>query len=232
VKISLTTLSLWFLLSLPILGQEMMPFVDGKVISVTDGDSFALKSDGGKVFHVRLHGIAAPEIQQAYGPASRKNLSDKILGKDLRVYFKLTDNLARVLGKVIIDEEDVGLEQLRAGLTWSYHLYMNELSDEDRVAYEQLAAETKKSKVGLWKDASPVSPWAFRTANKINEIDQVVPDKPGQTIAISFVGNSKTKLYMKSDCRASTSIAAAARISFPDEASAKSAGYRLARGCR
>ena len=214
-----------------VVSQELIPFVEGTVTAVTDGDSFVIKSDEGKFFHVRLHGVAAPEKQQPFGMESLKKLSSKILGKRVRVDFKLTDDLARVLGKVVIEDEDVGLEQLRAGLGWYFTHYINELNDDDRLLYPQAADEAKSSRLGLWGDAKPVSPWAYRVANKINEIDQVIPDPP-KTERSAILGNSRTKLYLKPNCAGYRAIPVKLRVTFDDEMAAEKAGFKIAKGCR
>lgn len=216
---------------LPAVSQELTPFVDGTVTAVTDGDSFVIKSDEGKSFHVRLHGVAAPEKQQPFGMESLKKLSAKILGKHLRVHFKLTDNLARALGKVVIEDEDVGLEQLRAGLGWYFTHFINELNDDDRLLYDEVATEAKRSRVGLWSDAKPIAPWTYREANKINEIDQVVPDPP-KAKEPPILGNSKTKFYLKPNCAGYRTVPLRLRVTFDDEMAAEKAGFKIAKGCR
>lgn len=233
LTLTILSASILLLIGLPTAGQELMPFIDGVVTSVTDGDSFAIKSDQGKTFHVRLHGVAAPEKQQPFGAESHRKLSAKLLGKTVRVYFKLTDTLARALGKVIIDDEDVGFEQINSGLAWYYTLYINELSDDDRLTYSQAFDEAKKLGKGLWRDPRPVSPWAYCKANNINEIDQVVPDPPkAKPTAAAVLGNSRTKLFFKANCVGYKSIPASLRVTFTGASAAEEAGYKIAKGCR
>jgi len=56
----------------------------------------------------------------------------------------------------------VGLEQIQAGLAWSYRAYATEQSPEDGDRYERAEQDAKAKKVGLWRDPDPVPPWEWR----------------------------------------------------------------------
>lgn len=207
--------------------QELTPFIEGRVIAVVDGDTFTVQIDPGKQFKVRLQGVNAPEKQQPFGPESRQNLATKVMGKIVRVEFTKMDNIGRVLGKVMLDDEDVGLEQLSSGLGWLFTHYANELNDDDRLAYRQAQDEARRAKLGLWKDKSPVSPWAYRLSFKIDEAAE-----PADDPSDGFLGNSRTKLYRKPNCPGYRSVPAKYRVSFSTAAAAERAGFRLPKNCR
>ena len=67
-----------------------------KVVRVWDGDSFNLLVKG-EVISTRLANVDAPEMNQAWGKESQKNVSQLILGKD--VEFETTGR-----GKIVIGE--------------------------------------------------------------------------------------------------------------------------------
>ena len=54
------------------------------------------------------------------------------------------------------DGKDVSAEMSRAGLAWHYKHFSDDLE------YALLEIEARKSKIGLWSDPHPVSPWETR----------------------------------------------------------------------
>jgi len=51
--------------------------------------------------------------------------------------WKKRDHYGRIVGKILLADQDVCLEQVRAGLAWHYQRYQNEQSLQDREAYAQ-----------------------------------------------------------------------------------------------
>jgi endonuclease YncB( thermonuclease family) len=78
----------------------------------------------------------------------------------------LYDRYQRILGKVIVNGEDVNLEQVEAGMAWHYKLYQSEQSASDRIKYSDAELEARRHKVGLWRDPSPIPPWDYRQAER------------------------------------------------------------------
>jgi endonuclease YncB( thermonuclease family) len=80
--------------------------------------------DAKKVQHkIRLQGIEAPERGQAFGTKSKEHLSDLVAGKSVVVDYSKYDRYHWILGKVLVNGEDVNLEQLEAGMAWHYKKY-------------------------------------------------------------------------------------------------------------
>ena len=82
--------------------------IRGKVTSVIDGDTFKMTvSHTGKNNKfkykdnetIRIEGIDKPEIDTDAGKKAKTILSNKISGKEVRVYMKSRDPFGRVLGK-------------------------------------------------------------------------------------------------------------------------------------
>lgn len=223
-----------YLLFLVLLGcglvsaQELTPFFDGKVLSVLDGDTFTVRRDNGNEVRVRLQGTNAPEKGQRFSAEARQNLIKKILGKQIRVEFSKTDKIGRILGKVILDEEDVGREQIYAGLAWYYTYFANELSNDDRFIYDETQELARKEKNGLWQEASPLSPWAYRALHKIDESVEMQIFPPSNPIN----ANRQTKTYFRFDCAGYKTVVKRFRLSFSSEEAAIEAGYTVAKTCR
>lgn len=143
----------------------------GFVVSVTDGDTITVLDSNRQQHKVRLSGIDAPERIQAFGDKSKTNLSRLVFNKDVRVEWKKTDRYGQIVGKVWTQPGDcptcpltldAGLAQVTQGLAWWYRDYAREQTEEDRGRYESAEFEAKIRRVGLWADANPTPPWAFR----------------------------------------------------------------------
>jgi endonuclease YncB( thermonuclease family) len=89
-----------------------------------------------------------------------------VAGKSVEVDYDKYDRYQRVLGKVIVNGEDVNLEQVAAGMAWHYKLYQSEQSASDRIKYSDAELEARRHKVGLWRDPSPIPPWDYRQAER------------------------------------------------------------------
>jgi len=76
------------------------------------------------------------------------------------------DRYGCVLGKVLLDDSDMNLEQIRAGLARHYKKYQGEQTVADRVAYSDAEMETRRLKLGLWGDSAPLPPWDYRKARR------------------------------------------------------------------
>ena len=82
----------------------------GRVVRVIDGDTIVVL-DAEKVQHkIRLQGIDAPERGQAFGTKSKEHLSDLVADKNVVVDYSKYDRYQRILGKVLVNGEDVNLE--------------------------------------------------------------------------------------------------------------------------
>ncbi len=136
--------------------------LQGKVVSVADGDTITVL-DGNKTQHkIRLQGIDAPEKAQAFGQKSKQSLNQLVHSKIVTVEFQKKDKYGRTVGKVILNGTDVCLEQIKLGMAWHYKQYQSEQPKEDRDTYAQAELTARTQAVGLWKDKSPTSPWEFR----------------------------------------------------------------------
>ena len=140
--------------------------LQGKVVSVADGDTITILDSQKTQHKIRLQGIDAPERAQAFGNKSKQSLHEMVHGKQVTVDSQKKDKYGRVVGKILLNNTDVCLEQLKRGMAWHYKQYANEQSPEDRDVYAQAESTARAQSLGLWKDKSPTPPWAFRKQNK------------------------------------------------------------------
>lgn len=134
----------------------------GKVVGVSDGDTVTVLDAKKHQHKIRLAVIDAPEQGQAFGQASKKSLSDMVYGKHVEVNWNKRDRYGRIIGKISTDQVDVCLEQVRRGMAWHYKQFQREQSAADQESYAAAEDWARANRVGLWRDASPVPPWAFR----------------------------------------------------------------------
>ena len=156
-------------------GEVYAATLEGRIIGVHDGDTVTVL-DASKTQHkIRLAGIDAPELKQAFGTRSRQNLSGLLFGKDVAIEWAKRDRYKRIVGKVLVDESgadcgfrdcrkslDAGLAQVREGFAWHYKQYEREQSREDRARYASSERGARGKKAGLWVEPEPVPPWEWR----------------------------------------------------------------------
>ncbi|MFM8823867.1 MAG: thermonuclease family protein [Limnohabitans sp.] len=140
--------------------------LQGKVIGVADGDTVTLLDAQKNQHKIRLQGIDAPEKAQAFGNKSKQSLHKMVHGKEVFVDVQKKDKYGRSVGKILVNQTDACLEQIKRGMAWHYKQYANEQSPEDRDVYAQAESTARAQSLGLWKDKSPTPPWAFRKQNK------------------------------------------------------------------
>lgn len=136
--------------------------LQGRVVGVSDGDTITVLDAKNQQHKVRLAGIDAPEKSQAFGQASKKQLSELVFGKAVVVEWQKSDRYRRVVGKVLLEGFDVCLEQIRKGMAWHYKKYAGDQSARDRQTYAAVEVEARDARLGLWIYASPEAPWDYR----------------------------------------------------------------------
>lgn len=155
-------LLLSFLLIFSVCTASASKILQGKVVSVADGDTITVLDAEKNQHKIRLQGIDAPEKAQAFGAKSKQALYEMVHGKTVQVSFEKSDKYGRILGKVLLDGQDICHQQIKAGLAWHYKKYQNQQPLVDRDAYSASETAAKSEKLGLWSDPQPVAPWDFR----------------------------------------------------------------------
>lgn len=136
--------------------------IEGKVVSIADGDTVTVLTSSNQQYKIRLNGIDAPEKAQPYGQASKQNLSALIGQKTVTVDWSKLDRYGRTIGKVTFAGKDINLEQIKAGMAWHYKKYQNDQLPDDRVKYADAEDSARSARIGLWQDSNPVPPWEWR----------------------------------------------------------------------
>ncbi len=134
----------------------------GEVVALADGDTITVLDADRRQHKVRLAGIDAPEKRQSFGTQSKDSLASMVFRRQVVVEWSKYDRYGRVIGKVLVGNLDVCLEQVRLGMAWHYKRYAPEQSAADQAAYAAAETDARRAARGLWRDAAPVPPWEFR----------------------------------------------------------------------
>lgn len=134
--------------------------IKGKVVRVSDGDTFTVLTANNKQERIRMLWIDAPEKSQPYGDVSRQFLADLIAGKTIEVDCTDKDRYGRNLGYVVINDTNINELMLEKGYAWHYKQFDK---NADRARLEQQA---RANKLGLWREKAPIAPWLYRRNKK------------------------------------------------------------------
>lgn len=132
----------------------------GRVVKVADGDTLTVLVSKTQ-FKVRLDGIDAPELKQAFGQRSKQSLATICAGKTAEVIDRGKDRFGRTIGRINCAGIDANSEQLRRGMAWAFTRYVPMGSP-----FYELESYARLRQTGLWADAHPVAPWEWRAAHR------------------------------------------------------------------
>ena len=133
---------------------------------VVDGDTAYFIDNNKKQIKVRLQGIDAPERKQPFYMESKRYLLKLIGGKTVSLKCDKKDRYKREVCTIYLDDLDVNLALVKAGLAWHYKKYSFEQSIFDRKRYSSSEVTARKSKKGLWIEETPLAPWDWRRKKK------------------------------------------------------------------
>lgn len=155
---------LFFLL---LISSSAFTQMKGKVVSITDGDTFVILNDQKEQIKIRLHGIDAPEKKQDFGTVAKNYLSSLIYNKEITIDYKNLDRYGRTIGIVFIEQLNVNEKMLEEGMAWHFKKYDK---NSDWAALEDKAKEAKK---GLWLQPNAIAPWEWRSRKRTNILNQL-----------------------------------------------------------
>ena len=129
----------------------------GWVTKVVDGDTLHVQpAQGGASHKLRIKGIDAPELCQAWGLQSREALARLVWGQRVTVQLHDVDDHGRWLAQVLVNGEDVGARLVAQGHAWSYQFRRD---PGPYVFHQQQAAINR---LGLFGQPQAMRPREFR----------------------------------------------------------------------
>ena len=145
-------------------GFGMYQYAPGKVIKVADGDTVTVYTKDREKQKIRLYGIDAPELKQAWGEEARDFASDLVLLQEVEISVVNADRYGRDVALVKLPNGRILNEELvKQGHAWVYREYCREAFCKNWVDLE-IRARTEQ--VGLWSQKNPTAPWRWRKQNK------------------------------------------------------------------
>jgi endonuclease YncB( thermonuclease family) len=131
------------------------------VTAVYDGDTLTALC-AGQERRIRLSSVDAPERQQSYGEHSQSFTERLTLGRQVILDIQDYDRYGRIVARILLpDGRDLARELVRAGLAWHYIKY----SRDPELA--PLQADAQAQRAGLWWEAFPETPGAYRAAQRM-----------------------------------------------------------------
>jgi endonuclease YncB( thermonuclease family) len=132
------------------------------------GDRFVVLDANSRERRIRIYGTSAPKLDQDLGIESKENLAKLILGKNVLVQTRRTEPGGEILGDVMIDGRNVGLDQLRAGLVRLVEEEVLELNAEQQRVFAEADNAAKNAAIGLWARSADGTPLINSTASSYN----------------------------------------------------------------
>lgn len=129
----------------------------GVVTRISDGDTVWVQpADGERApFKLRLRGIDAPELCQAWGPQARDALAARVLQRRVEVDVRSRDSYGRALASLRLRGVDVAAWLVADGHAWSTRW-------RGRAPYLQEEQAARAARRGLHADAHALEPRRFR----------------------------------------------------------------------
>lgn len=127
----------------------------GQVIDVTSGDTLIVVAENKKL-SIRLLGVRAMAKGQFFSKEARENLVRTLSNKTIQVVVVEQSSQGKlespIAGKVLLEGQDVGLEQIRGGFATVSKEDAKYQTEEDRQVYEKAARAAEDQKTGMWSD--------------------------------------------------------------------------------
>ena len=170
-----------FLFTIPLQARTL----EGKVVSVADGDTLTVLDGAYKRHRIRLDQIDAPESRQDFGKRSKQSLASLVFGKRVVVDIVKIDQYRRSVGTVMVGRVDANREQVRRGMAWVYRKYARDS------AYYRAEEDARSKRIGLWSQPNPIAPWEFRRAARAAKARAQRPEMVATKARSSFTCGGK-----------------------------------------
>ena len=165
----------------------------GKVIDVSSGDVITVFNLNRPV-RVKLLGVDAPEMDQAFGDVAKKHLSDLVYDKSVSVEYAGISADGSLAGRVLLNGADIGAQMIRDGAAWFDPNNLSHLSPADRDVYHHSEQAARTERRGLWETENPVAPWEFVKGKQfrrepVASLDSTLPAKAKANRPVSELNN-------------------------------------------
>ena len=137
--------------------------LEGKVVSVLDGNTIEVADKDQQRYKFMLVGIDCPELGQPYGEQAKAFMEKLVLNKIVTISLAGKDRMGNSLAVVKVKgTKDLRIELLKEGLAWT----AERNPDPELDGYKSKAQEKG---IGLWQSENPTPPWTFRREQSMLE---------------------------------------------------------------
>ena len=207
---------------------------DARVVRVADGDTMeAIPSGESRPVRIRLQGIDAPELGEAFSREATTLLRTLTLDHHVRVDGRDMDRYGRLVARITAAGEDASSALVRAGL--ACHAYVR----DERLARDE--SQARRVGAGFWAASATKPECVTRTAFSAAANPRPPAARPpvaqperrapqsSQNATPRFRGNTSSGVYHAATCPNAT--CRNCTRAFTAEAEAKAAGFRPAADC-
>src|SRR5829696_9038127 len=138
----------------------------GQVTEINGGDVITVFNLNRPV-RIKLLAVDAPEEDQAFGGVAKKHLSDLVYDKSVLVEYWGIAADGSLVGRVMLNNADIGAQMIRDGAAWFDPNNQGRLSVADREIYQQSELAARNERRGLWQADAPIAPWEFVKARAL-----------------------------------------------------------------
>lgn len=152
----------------------------GGVVSVGDGDTLRVSSNG-STLTLRLACVDAAETaQKPYGPAAAQRLKQLLpVGQTVSLRVADIDRYGRSIAKVYKGNLSINLAMVQEGQAVVYRDYLNACPElRDRLLKAEASAKTRR--IGFWNQTNPLLPQDFRLGKHSSSSSSASPTQSTQ----------------------------------------------------
>ena len=143
--------------------------VEGMVTEFEDADTFTIqRRDRKGIFYdtaIRFVVVDAPEKDQSHHAECTDELASRIGMQWVRVIV-VSKSYKRLVGRVLLNGEDINKAMLRAGCGWIEPDYLKHLTKQQIIDYVRAEATARDVKERLWSNPDAIRPSRWRELKK------------------------------------------------------------------
>jgi endonuclease YncB( thermonuclease family) len=190
--------------------------LQGRVVEVHDGRTVTVENTG-RLIKVALKATDAPEKDQPYGDIARQHLASLVLNRQVVIEYTGLGPEAVLIGRVLCDDRDVGLQMIRDGAAWFDRSYETNLGAPVSKLYADSELAARGERRGLWQDAQPTPPWEWRRARtySANRGRNVMASAPKKSATANDASTSAAPGSMSTHARSASPRGKAGDIEWP-----------------
>lgn len=188
--LNITRLCLFIFFS--ILGSTLLlgqvKTIAGKLIAVSDGDTFTLLTADNVQYKIRLNGIDCPEKGQDFSKKAKNYTFQFCQGKTVVAEILSKDKYGRSIANVSVNGISLNQSLVAEGLAWHFVKYSSDAT------LAQLEISARRKKLNIWSLANPMAPWVYRHRGELQMLSPLAQSNV-------YVCQSKSsKTYHKKMC--------------------------------